>query len=656
MNTKANQLVKPEGDMDLVINAEAEKKGGLRKVKGYTQVGDNLIASVLAAINFDTNAEFNSGTYDGTIAVDDKLQVSGGIIDQSLSDDSYKVYGANWAAQSFVATGTSINKIALLYGKVLGTELTIWDDFSDGIIDTNKWLIEGASSVTEVGGEFIIFSSAPSYGRISTTGKTDGDDWEGCKFSIRRASGDMIGVSNDSCYAGIFSGSDYIRLSVHWGNCYLNSSSNYGGLNINIGGYSHTCEIKPYNGNLEIYIDGVLNSTVTDKTISGYFKYYNASPNGDTDIRVSNVYKYSSVTAMTDTDIRIESDTAGKPSGSALANGTSTILDTDVSTSPGWLEATFATPPATVEGTTYWLLSKQTGGGLSNYYRLYKKNSDEYLSGNFYVSSDGGTTWAVDPDGSTDAAFKVYANYATSGTWISSNITLTTGQTMTQLNIKATGLSSGSYISQVDIVNTSNAVQSSYTTDIISGTSITLRNTDLSFSFTNGNTFRIKLTLVSNGTTSPMISSVSIDFTEKIVKLLAPFYQSSGTKALIAGVAGTIKRLINNQWIDVDTNLTSGLDMGAVISRASKHTIVKTGTATAGASTSLTDSAYVPAPNIHQGQMIKIVRGTGAGQVRVIKNSTGTTTSTTTSTSSTTSTTRSTSTTQSTSTSTTTTA
>lgn len=720
MNTKANSLVKPEGDLDLVINADADKKGALRKVQGYTQVGDNLLANILSAVLFDTTTDFDGGTHSSTAAVNGVLQLQGGLIQQTENDDNYKVYTTNWFSQSFIATGTSISKIALTVDKVVSPSVKLLvvggggagaDMNRDNELNKN-WAGGGGGA----GGYIYNAAYSIASGSYSVTvgtggaGVNSGNSNNGTNsvFNDQTAVGGGRGGYNDNSSGGnggsggggsgrtggLAGGSGTSGQGYNGATGNSDGSYNGGGgggagsagsggtkgagVSNSISGSAVTYSVGGEAGGAGSGLAGSGNSTYGsggrgvnrdgDHTTSesGFggiviIRYVTANlgtctggtittDGADTihTFTTSGTFTVSGG-AMTDLDVRVETDSSGKPSGSALTNGTATIDDELVTTSPAWHEADFSTYPTTVAGTKYWIVAKQTGGGSGSYYRMYKRNSDIYTSGQVYLSADSGTNWSTDPDGSTDATFKVYGSVATAGTWISSNITLSASQTMTLLTIKASNLSATSYISQVDIVDTSNAVQSSYTTDIVSGASITLRTSDLSFAYTNGNTFRVKLSLASSGTTSPLIDSVALDFTEQSIKLLTPFYQSSGTKTLVAGVAGTIKKLVNNQWVDVDTSLTSGYDIGAVISRASKNTIVKTATATAGASTSITDGNYLTHPNSMQGKFIKIIRGTGAGQVRVIQSNTGTTTSTTTSTTTTqstsTSTTRSTSTT-----------
>ncbi len=656
-NTKAQDILMPNDDLRLIVNAEPDKKGGLRKVKGYKQVGDTL--SAIVTTSFQSDADFNGGAFSSTEALNDTLVLTGGVIEQVEQNDSHEIHGDNWFAQSFKATGTSISKITLFLDKLLGAIFLLYDDFNDNSIDSTKWTIAvgGTSQVIETGGKLSLEcdTGAANSTRAETDGKTDGNNWSGCKFNINRTSGEMQGTTtNNLLFGGILQGSEFIRFSLTKTNLVINSSSGFGSLNTSFSGNNHLCEIRPNNNNIEIYLDGSLKFTLTNKSISGFFETqnFNSSEGGGTAIMtIDNLSKYEDTTAIADLDVRIETDSSGAPSGSALSNGTTTIDDADVvEEMVTQVDAVFSTPPVTVVDVTYWIVLKQTGGDANNLYRAYKQNSEVFGNGLARQSTDGGSSWADDADAPSDLAFKIFGSYNSTGTWISSNIILLSNQTLTQIILNFKDVSAANAISQVDIVNTSDVVQSSFTTDIITGTTKTIRAADFDsgLGFTNGNTFRVKISLISGGTISPAIEAVFLDSPETSILLLAPFYQASGTRALIAFVAGTAKRLTSNTWTNIASNLTSGLPTGGAIFAASKGPKTSSGTVTSADSSSFTDTSQIPAPNAFQGDFVKIITGPGAGQVRRIQSNEGTSTSTTTSTSSSTTTTTSTSTTTST--------
>ena len=67
--------------------------------------------------------------------------------------------------------------------------------------------------------------------------------------------------------------------------------------------------------------------------------------------------------------VTIETDAAGSPSGSAVANGTSaSVAESGVGASYAWHEFTFSTPPSLSSGTPYWgVLDSTSGSSLTNY-------------------------------------------------------------------------------------------------------------------------------------------------------------------------------------------------------------------------------------------------------------------------------------------------
>lgn len=666
LNTKAQDLRMEDSDMRLLINAEYEKAGSIRKVEGYTQQGDTL--SAIISQSFTTEADWLGGTLSDTETSGDNLVLKGGSISQESYNDNHIVYGDNWIAQSFVATSTTVTKISLFLDKVLGSALQLYDDFDDNSLDTDKWNETGSEQdLEETGGKLRLYGYRVSgmdnkNTEVTTNNKTGaspaGEPIKGFKvdFSVNRNPGE---AGSPQYYIRLTNGTDIIQIQKSNGTneMSLSAAGAYGaGLSTElkrIAGSGGTVEVTEDGSDIKVYVNSVLQYTFSSVSVQAdsYFVAHAAATgtilDSDVYLILDNVQLYANSTALADLDIRIEGDSSG-PDGTAIANGTSTIDDAVVlEGSVSKIDATFSSP-TTVASTTYWIVVKTSGGSSNNYYRLYKQNSDAYASGETQVSDDAGSSWGDDTDAPSDLAFVVYGSPASSGTWISSNITLASGQTASQIQINHNSLTGTETIARFDIVNTSNVVQSSYTTAIVSGSQTTLTGAlfDSGLTFTNGNTFRVKVTLSSGGTATPVIESIIIDAPTKEITDLRAFYQSSGTRALIAVVAGTVKRLSSNVWATIKTGLTGGAKTDSTTFRAHKGTVIATGTASSGDLTSLTDDmSPEPSPNYYQGKMIKIVAGKGAGQVRVIQQHTGTSTSTSTSTTTTTTTSTSTSTT-----------
>ncbi len=667
MNTKAQDLLVDDGDLRLIINANYEQSGSLRKVKGYTQLGDNL--SSIVSTNYKKTADFNTGTFSNTEAINDSVILSGGSIAQSQYNSNYKVYGNNWIAQSFMPTGNTILKISLYLDKVLGAALQLYDDFEiAGTPDASKWFVTG--TVTNVSGRLKIVGRVGGTGitsSVSTGGKTGSTPPGQPILGLKTTNIDFTEmgpeISGDVDYIELTDGTDYIRLVGGGGvnQVSLYTTSYYGGAagveQARWDGRSGSYEIVQSGVDILIYWNGVPKITIYNTTIkaNSYFHAIISLSNSgslNTSFYLDDLYFYENVTQLSDGNISIQTDLAGAPSGVPISNGSATVSSVNVGTSVSAVETSFSSP-AVVAGNTYWIVFNQTGGDSSNYYRVYKQNSTVYDFGSASVSSNAGSTWAADPDGNTDIAFIIFGNYYPTGYWITANIILASTQTLSQITLKTKDLSPTNYISRVDIVNTSNVSQSNYSTIIQSGSSLTLRSSDFNngFTFTNGNTFKIQISFVSAGSISPVLTELDVDNNETNILELSPLYQGkAGTKILLAVIAGTLKRFVSNQWVTVVNYLTSGLLTKSVIARASKGPKVIGSTVTSASSTTFVDTAIFPAPNAYQGYLVKIVSGPGVGQVRLIDSNTGTSTSTTTTTSSTTSTTTSTTTTRSTST------
>lgn len=114
--------------------------------------------------------------------------------------------------------------------------------------------------------------------------------------------------------------------------------------------------------------------------------------------------------ANTDLQVEIQTDNAGVPSGTAVTNGTTTILTSDVGSSFSVIPATFATEPSLTSGTDYHIVLKQTGGDAENYYSVKTNTAGGYALGNIQTSSNSGSTWTEQTD---DMYFTLYTSFPT---------------------------------------------------------------------------------------------------------------------------------------------------------------------------------------------------------------------------------------------------
>lgn len=101
---------------------------------------------------------------------------------------------------------------------------------------------------------------------------------------------------------------------------------------------------------------------------------------------------------------RIVTDNAGSPSTTAVG-GTATINSSNVTSSYGWIDATFSTSPGLTAGTNYWLIL-DTSSSTSNYYSWAMDSNDSCSNGTSKSTSNWSSpSWAVI---SRDMNFRTY--------------------------------------------------------------------------------------------------------------------------------------------------------------------------------------------------------------------------------------------------------
>lgn len=104
--------------------------------------------------------------------------------------------------------------------------------------------------------------------------------------------------------------------------------------------------------------------------------------------------KEGTLTAGKKLTLTIETDSTANPSNTAVTNGTSNTvdIDTEVSTTAGWVTFTFAKPVDLSDATVYHLVlsGDYTASGTNNV-RWYSKT---VASGGTFNTSTDGTTWA----------------------------------------------------------------------------------------------------------------------------------------------------------------------------------------------------------------------------------------------------------------------
>lgn len=139
-------------------------------------------------------------------------------------------------------------------------------------------------------------------------------------------------------------------------------------------------------------------------SLSGEYSIYGTSyiaqsfsvPYKDATYRQIDVYVRKVGTPAAALVVRIETDSAGKPSGTLVhANATETIAAADIDTSYGWVTGTFDGLFELSANTRYWIVFRSTGSAVNDEYRVaaYAGNDATYKRGNAATSPDSGTTW-----------------------------------------------------------------------------------------------------------------------------------------------------------------------------------------------------------------------------------------------------------------------
>lgn len=117
--------------------------------------------------------------------------------------------------------------------------------------------------------------------------------------------------------------------------------------------------------------------------------------------------------------VRIVNDSGGSPG--SIQYTTSTLTNSQVTTSYGWVTVTFAPNIVLNEGTTYWIVIDNSSNSSSSYYTIGANTS--YTGGTGKVGQFGGTWNNTSPTG-LDGYFRLYLGGLTSTI---SNITVGTG-------------------------------------------------------------------------------------------------------------------------------------------------------------------------------------------------------------------------------------
>lgn len=343
------------------------------------------------------------------------------VASQSSYDGSRNVYGNNWLSQKFQVGGSpvDVSQISIMAKKIASSfeEMVLLDDFESGGIDGSIWTTSG--TVVETGGQLRIYRANGS-SSLTSYARTSGRQITGIEVYAARggggSGGDMhAGVKNGSNYIFVYqlldTGDSIIRLGGKFGSGDGARWSSSGGT-ISIRNVGSDIEIRE-NGTLRQTLSGVnmLDSDNLDVEL-----YAADGPNTEAWLACDNVYleELSTSVANSDLTIRIETDTAGKPSGTlADADGSLTIAASIIGTDAfSEIIAAFLAAVTLSATTDYHLVIKQSGGDIDNYYQIKVMSTGGYASGSSLTSSDAGSNWTV--QSAEDLFFKIYSPVPTS--------------------------------------------------------------------------------------------------------------------------------------------------------------------------------------------------------------------------------------------------
>ncbi len=108
-----------------------------------------------------------------------------------------------------------------------------------------------------------------------------------------------------------------------------------------------------------------------------------------------------------DVTLRITRDSSGKPDRKdELANGTITL--SSVGVTPSWIDVSFASPPALVSGTKYWIVLDYGANSTADYWNWRKDTTDGYAGNTGRYTNDWSSSSATWVDVGGDLAFRVW--------------------------------------------------------------------------------------------------------------------------------------------------------------------------------------------------------------------------------------------------------
>lgn len=107
-----------------------------------------------------------------------------------------------------------------------------------------------------------------------------------------------------------------------------------------------------------------------------------------------------------DITLRITNDNVNKPASSDIVNAT--IANGSVGSSPSWIDVSFSSPPALVNGNKYWIILDYGSNSTTNHWNWRKDTSGLYASNTGKYTSDWNSGGAIWTDIAADLAFRAW--------------------------------------------------------------------------------------------------------------------------------------------------------------------------------------------------------------------------------------------------------
>jgi hypothetical protein len=317
--------------------------------------------------------------------------------EQTSSDGEIAVFGNNWIAQKIEADGTGERVAAALQLKKFETpQLELFDNFSAGSVDGNKWTVNGSVGITS-GKLRIGVLSGNNSSNATALGKTfNALGWRWTFQVVNRGT-----AGQPECFSELRNSDGTKRITVRHSNqvnAMFIQTTGYGGA---ASGQFATSgaplvDIFQSGANIQVWVGGTLRLTISNQALASSTVHGLSNNGTNQQIRLDDVEQYVLGDSNTNLTLEIQTDNSGVPSGTPVTNGTLTFPVSEIS-SDLFTEILreFATAPSLTNGTVYHLVIYQTGGDTNNYILVRKNSAGGYADGHLLTSTNGGSTWTA---------------------------------------------------------------------------------------------------------------------------------------------------------------------------------------------------------------------------------------------------------------------